>query len=106
SSGGEVVWGGAGLLTSAGFAFHVARRFAGFRWGIAAAVLTLAVFTIGPGWYLIGRGLSEISSAGFIYGAALLALRGRAGSPLAALGAGILATFGFFARLNNLPMML
>ncbi len=106
SSVGELFWDGACLLTGACFAFHVTRRFAGFRWGIVAAVVTLAVFTIGPGWYLIGRGLSEISSAGFIYGAALLALRGRAGSRLAACGAGILATLGFYARLNNLPMML
>jgi hypothetical protein len=106
SSVGELFWDGACLLTTAGFAFHIARRFAGFRWGIGAAVLTLTLFTLGPGWYLIGRGLSEISSAGFIYAAVLLALRGRAGSRMAAFGAGILATFGFFARLNNLPMML
>jgi hypothetical protein len=106
SSVGELLWDGACLLTAACFAFHVTRRFAGFRWGIVAAVVTLTVFTLGPGWYLIGRGLSEISSAGFIYGAALLALRGRAGSRLAACGAGILATLGFYARLNNLPMML
>ncbi len=106
SSVGELFWDGACLLTGACFAFHVARRFAGLRWGVVASVVTLAVFTVGPGWYLIGRGLSEISSAGFIYGAALLALRGRAGSRMAALAAGILAAFGFYARLNNLPMML
>jgi hypothetical protein len=106
SSVGELFWDGACLLTAACFAFHITRRFAGFRWGLAAAVVTLTVFTLGPGWYLIGRGLSEISSAGFVYGAALLALRGRAGSRMAAFGAGILATLGFYARLNNLPMML
>lgn len=106
SSVGEVFWDGACLLTGACFAFHIARRVAGFRWGIAAAVITLAVFTVGPGWYLIGRGLSEITSAGFIYGGALLALRGRAGWRPAVVGAGIFATFGFYARLNNLPMML
>jgi hypothetical protein len=40
-----------------------------------------------------------------IYGAALLALRGRAGSRAAAIGAGLFATLAFYARLNNLPMM-
>ena len=106
SSVGELFWDAACLATAAGFAFHVTRLAAGFRWGLAAAVLTLAVFTIGPGWYLIGRGLSEISSAGFIYGGALLALRGRNGSVVASVGAGFLALLGFFARLNNLPMTL
>ena len=98
---GELFWDAACLLTGACFAFHVTRRVAGFRWGVAAAIVTLAVFTVGPGWYLIGRGLSEISSAGLIYGAALLALRGRAGSRVAAIGAGLLATLAFYARLNN-----
>ena len=106
SSVGELFWDAACMLTGAGFAFHVTRRVAGFRWGMAAAIVTLAVFTLGPGWYLIGRGLSEISSAGFIYGAALLALRARAGSKTAAFGAGVLAALAFYARLNNLPMML
>lgn len=106
SSVGELFWDAACLLTGACFAFHIARAFAGFRWGMAAAVVTLAVFTLGPGWYLIGRGLSEITSAGFIYGAALLALRGRSGSLTPAVAAGICATFGFYSRLNNLPMML
>lgn len=106
SSVGEFFWDGACLLTGACFAFHIARVFAGFRWGIVAAVLTLAVFVIGPGWYLIGRGLSEITSAGLIYGAALMALRARAGSWPASVAAGALATLGFLARLNNLPMVL
>jgi hypothetical protein len=105
SSVGEVFWDAACLLTGACFAFHITRRVAGFRWGIAAAVVTLTVVTVGPGWYLIGRGLSEISSAGLIYGGTLLALRGRAGSRVAASGAGLLAVLAFYARLNNLPMM-
>jgi hypothetical protein len=106
SSAGELFWDAACLLTAACFAFHLTRQMAGFRWGLGAAILTLAVFTLGPGWYLIGRGLSEISSAGFIYGGALLALRGRNGSVLASAAAGVLAALGFFARLNNLPMTL
>ncbi len=79
SSVGELFWDAAAALMCAAFAFHVARRFAGFRWGLAAAVTTLAIFTLGPAWYLLGRGLSEFSSAGLICGAALFALRARHG---------------------------
>lgn len=104
SSVGELFWDVGGVLTGALFAFHVTRVFAGFRWGIVAGVMTLAIFTLGPAWYLFGRGLSEISSAGFIYAAALLALRGRHGYWPAAIGAGVLATLGAYTRLNNLPM--
>src|SRR5919198_2684372 len=53
---------------------------------------------------LIGYGLSEISSAGFIYGAALFAMRARHGSLRAAIAAGLLGLFAFFTRLNNLLM--
>ncbi|MDO8677383.1 MAG: hypothetical protein Q7R30_02310 [Acidobacteriota bacterium] len=106
SSVGELFWDAGAALTGAAFAFHVTRRFAGFRWGIVAAVTTLAVFTLGPGWYLFGRGMSEFTSAGFLYGAALFALRGRGGYWPAALAAGVLATLGFYTRLNNLPMAL
>jgi len=90
----------------AGFAFHVTRVFAGFRWGVMAAVTTLAVFTMGPAWYLLGRGLSEITSMGFICAAAMFALRGRHGHWLSGLAAGVLAILAFYTRLNNLPMAL
>jgi hypothetical protein len=106
SSVGELFWDAGAALMCAAFAFHAARRFAGFRWGLAAAVTTLAIFTLGPAWYLLGRGLSEFSSAGLICGAALLALRARHGRWPAAIVAGGLATLGFFTRLNNLPMAL
>jgi hypothetical protein len=53
---------------------------------------------------LIGRGLGEISSAGFLSAAALLAMRSRHGQTRSAAAAGVLATLAFFTRLNNLPM--
>jgi len=79
---------------------------AGFRWALGAGILTLVTFTIGPAWYMLGRGLSEFSSAGFLYAAALLALRARGGYWPAAVGAGLLATLAYLTRLNNLPMAL
>ncbi len=103
SSVGESFWDGACVLVSALFSFHFVRKFSGFWWGIAAGVATLAVFTLGT-WQFVGLGLSEISSAGFIYLAALFALRSRTGHTRAAVAAGILATLGFYTRLNNLPM--
>ncbi len=104
SSVGELYWDAGAAVVGALFAFHVTRVTAGFRWGVAAAVLTLTTFTIGPAWYLFGRGLSEFSSAGFLYAAALFALRARHGSWPAAVAAGVLATLAFVTRLNNLPM--
>ena len=86
------------------FAFHVTRAFAGFRWALVAAVTTLAIFTLGPAWYLFGRGLSELSSMGLLYAAALLALRGRHGYTPAIGAAALCAALAFFTRLNNLPM--
>jgi hypothetical protein len=104
SSMGEWYWDGACVLATALFSFHVAKVFAGFRWGLVAAVTTLGVFTLGTTWVFVGRGLSEISSAGLLSLAALLALRSRHGNWRWALAAGTVATLGFYARLNTLPM--
>jgi len=74
---------------------------------VAAAVLCLTIVMQGPAWLFIGLGLSDIASAGFIYLAALvlLAARLRGEIPIAtAIGAGVLASIGFYTRLNNLPM--
>lgn len=104
SSVGEYFWDAACALVGAMFAFHATRTVAGFRWGITAASLTLLLLTAGPAWYLFGRGLSELTSAGFLYAAALFALRGRHGSwRFIALAAGC-AALAFYTRLNNLPM--
>jgi len=105
SSVGELYWDGACMAAGAAFAFHVTRAFAGFRAGIVAAVTTLLVFTMGPAWYLFGRGLSELSSMGLLYAAALCALRGRHGYRPAIVAAAVLGAAGFYTRLNNLPML-
>lgn len=106
SSVGELYWDAGAALAGALFAFHVTRAVAGFRWGLSAAIVTMVTFTISPTWYLFGRGLSEFSSAGFLYAAALFAMRARHGYWPAALAAGLLATLAFLTRLNNLPMAL
>lgn len=106
SSVGELFWDAAAVLVGATFAFHFVKAVASPRWAYAASVLTLGLYTIGPAWYLFGRGLSELTSAGFIYGAALAALRGRRGSVPAIVIAGVLSVLAFYARLNNLPMAL
>src|SRR5262249_54718716 len=68
------------------------------------AALPLAIFVLGTPQYLIGRGLGEITSAGFLSAAALWAMRSRHGDAGAALAAGLFATLAFYTRLNNLPM--
>jgi hypothetical protein len=101
SSVGERFWDGMCLLAGAMLAFRITRPFAGFRWGLAAAVAPLGVFMLGTPHYLIGYGLSEISSAGLISMAALCAIRSRRRGTVAAIAAGVLATLGFYTRLNN-----
>ena len=67
--------------------------------------MSLALFILGTPRNLIGRGLGEITSAGFLYVSAALAMRGRATNGIGALtGAGVCAILGFYTRLNNLPM--
>jgi hypothetical protein len=104
SSAGEWYWDGACLLAGALLSFRITRRFAGFRWGLAAATSTLAVFALGTAQYLIGQGLSEISSAGLLSMAALSVIDSRHRRTAAAIAAGLLATLGFYTRLNNLIM--
>ena len=106
SSVGEWFWDGACLLAIALLAFELTRRISGFAWGLVAGVLPLAIFVIGTPQYLIGRGLGEISSAGFLAAASLLAMRSRHGQTRSAFAAGVLATLAFLTRLNNLPMAL
>ena len=106
SSVGEWYWDGACLLAGALLSFRIARTFAGFRWGLIAAVSTLAVFVLGTAQYLIGQGLSEISSAGLLNMAALCAIAGRHRRTAVATAAGVLATLAFYTRLNNLFMAL
>jgi hypothetical protein len=102
SSVGERFWDGICLLAGAFLSFRIVRASAGFRWAIVAAVLSLSVFALGTVRYLIGFGLSEISSTGLLSMAALCAMRSRvAQARRLAIGAGVLATLGFYTRLNN-----
>lgn len=106
SSVGELFWDAVCTLIGALFAFQITRALAGYRWGAAAAVMTLALMLLGPPWYLFGRGLSEITSMGFLYGAALFAMRGRRGHLPSIVAAGVFGVLSFYTRLNSLPMVL
>jgi len=101
SSVGERFWDGMCLLAGAMLSFRITRPFAGFRWGLVAAAMPLAVFALGTARHLIGYGLSEISSAGLMSMAALCAIHSRHRRSAAAVAAGLLATLGFYTRLNN-----
>jgi hypothetical protein len=107
SSMGEFWWDAICVLLFALLAHLVTAAAYGFRWGLAAAVLALTIAMQGPTWMFVGIGLSDIASAGFIYLAALIIaasrLRGEV-SVAAALGAGVLASIGFYTRLNNITM--
>jgi hypothetical protein len=105
SSVGESFWDGACLLAGALWTVEAVRMRASFRWGLAAGATALATFMLGTPRDLIGRGLGEITSAGFIYAAASLALASAA-RPRRLLSAGLCAVLGFYTRLNNLPMAL
>jgi hypothetical protein len=102
SSLGEFHWDGVCFLIIAMFALEFARRAVDFRWGVLAAVLVLSLVMHGPPLLYWGAGLSENAAAGFIYGGALAAV--CADSWRLRVAAGVLATLGFFVRLNNLPL--
>jgi len=55
---------------------------------------------------LIGRGLSEMAAAGFVYAAALMLMRARLGAARFAVGAAALAVLAFYTRLNHLLLVL
>ena len=102
SSVGQAYWDGAGVAIIAMCAYRIVDTLAGFAWGLPAAMLPVMLFLLGPSLPFVGFGLSEISSAAMIYLAALLAIRNRGAAD--AVMAGVLATLGFFTRLNNFPM--
>ncbi|HVZ22554.1 MAG TPA: hypothetical protein VG871_15880 [Vicinamibacterales bacterium] len=101
SSVGEVYWDAFCLVCGAAVAFALVDRFAGFRWGVAAAVATLATFWTGTIWYFVGRGLSEVSAAGLAFIAALVLLRNRSAATRTAALAGVFAVLMFYTRLNH-----
>jgi hypothetical protein len=102
SSIGEFFWEGGCYLIVALLAFSLTKASCGFRWGMLAAVTTLTVLAIGLPWGLIGGSLSEITSTGFIYLGAFMALRSRRGSLGWAVAAGLLGRSRSTPRLNNL----
>jgi hypothetical protein len=106
SSVGESYWDAACLLAGSLFSFRVVRRSAGWRWGVIAAVAPLAVFILSNERGFLGLGLGEISSAGLIYLAASFVMRARRRRARFAVAAGVIATLGFYTRLNNFPMAL
>jgi hypothetical protein len=99
---GETYLDAASLLASALLGFALVKPVAGFRAAIAASALTLATFTIGPIWYLIGRGLSEIAGLGWMSLAVMFLLRARLGRWRSAALAGGCAVLMFLTRLNHL----
>jgi len=102
ASVGETYLDAASLLISALLGFALVKPVAGFRAAIAASALTLATFTIGPTWYLIGRGLSEIAALGWMSLAVMFLLRARLGRWRSAVLAGGFAVLMFLTRLNHL----
>jgi hypothetical protein len=104
SSVGEFYWDAAGVLVGGLVAFVIVNRIAGFRAGVTAGALTLSTVALGPSWYLIGRGLSEISAAMWLSLSALVVLQAPRPQMRHALAAGIFAALAFFTRLNLLLM--
>jgi hypothetical protein len=87
------------------FAFDAVRRRSGFQLGVLAAAIVLNVAIIGPNWYGIGRGLSEISAVLCVYLAAFALLRSREDAWPHVLVAGLFAALAFFTRLNQLVLL-
>ena len=102
SSVGQAYWDAAAVAIIMLFAYRVVSPLAGFTWGLVAAVIPMTMFLLGPALEFVGFGLSEISSAGFIYLAAFFVMRDRGARDL--IVAGVLVVLGFYTRLNNLPM--
>lgn len=102
SSVGETYADAFWLLAGAMLAFAMARRFAGFRAGVAAASGTLITFALSPTWYFVGRGLSEVAAAGLGFLAAAFLLRSRLGRTRSAVAGALCAVLMFYTRLNQL----
>jgi hypothetical protein len=102
SSVGELYWDATCLLIGGLLAFQLVRMVAGFRWGLAAAAASLAMFTLGTPWYFLGRGLSEITAAGFGFLAMWFMLRARLGARRWIFAASAMAVLMFLSRLNHL----
>jgi hypothetical protein len=102
SSVGEIYADASWLLIGGVLAFRLIQPIAGFRWAVTAAALALATMTVSTPWYIIGRGLSEITAAGFGFLAMLCLLQVRGRERRWVLLAGVMASLMFCARLNHL----
>lgn len=102
SSVGEVYWDATCLLIGALLAFQIVRLTAGFRAGLVAAAISLSMFTLGTPWHFFGRGLSEISAAGFAFLAMWFLLRARLGATRWVVAGTAMAVLMFFSRLNHM----
>ena len=102
SSAGETLLDAALLLSGALLTFSIVKMTAGFRWAIAAGAAVLITYAVGTTWYFVGRGLSEIASAGVGFLAAFLLLRGRLGRIRSVVLAGACCGLMFYTRLNFL----
>jgi hypothetical protein len=105
SSAGEMYLDAFGVAVGAMFAFDVVSRLAGFRIGLVAAIVVLNVTMLGPNWYGIGRGLSEIVAASCVYLAAFALRESRHRTAAYAAIAGLWAAVAFFTRLNHLLLL-
>ena len=106
SSVGEIYWDASWLLAGGLLAYRLTRSHADFGWGLVAAALTLATFTIATPWYIIGRGLPDITAAGLAFAAMACMVRARADGQLWAVGGAALAGLAFYARQNHLIWVL
>ena len=102
SSVGELYWDASCLLLGALVSFVVVQRVAKPVWAAAAAAATLMTLTLATPWYVIGRGLSEITAAGLGFAAVACLLRANGSRTNWVALAALFATLMFFARQNQL----
>jgi hypothetical protein len=105
SSIGEIYWDASCLLAGALVAYQLTRSRASFTWGLVAAALTLATTTVATPWYIIGRGLPDISAAAFAFVAMACLMRARHDRLTWAWLAAAAAGAAFYARQNHLLWM-
>jgi hypothetical protein len=87
-------------------AYRLTRSRADFGWGLVAAALTLATLTVATPWYIIGRGLPDITAAGLAFAAMACVLRARTNGLRWMIGGALLAGLAFYARQNHLIWVL
>ena len=102
SSVGELYWDAGCLLAAALMSYTAVVRVAGPRFASVAAAATLATFCAATTWYFPGRGLAEISAAGFASLTAVSLLTAARYGIAASATAGVLAVLMFYTRLNHL----